>query len=200
MLNLHSSLHLSSHLTFLYKVILTDIPKSDKLDYHYCISTPTVTIGSLWNLAIEFMAVKQIWENDPIFKNGDGQQGQIILWAGVNSELLCTALKNQMHTVHECICVCALWHHTDSPISVLLLQWFPPGQVYPQCTALMSTHSGTVKKCSLFLPFYFFSYFITLFLKRLSPFFFLLNFFPLSRYFSLLTLIALIFWQENLHR
>lgn len=44
-LNLHSSLHLSSPLTRLYKIILTDILRSDKHDRHYCTSAPNVTIG-----------------------------------------------------------------------------------------------------------------------------------------------------------
>lgn len=48
-LHLHSSLHLSSHLTLLYKIILTDIPRSDKHDLHYCTSAPHVTIGYSWN-------------------------------------------------------------------------------------------------------------------------------------------------------
>lgn len=48
-LNLHSSLHRSSHLTLLYKITLTDIRQSDMTDHHWSTSGNTVIIGSTHN-------------------------------------------------------------------------------------------------------------------------------------------------------
>lgn len=148
-----------------------------------------------------WIAVKQIWENDPFSKKKkqwSGQQGQIILWTGVNCGLLVyRSARNLMHTVHECMCVCA---HCGTAQTLPSLSFCSSG--FPQAK---STHNALLScqriqapwKNVLFLCPFISSLILSLHFQKDCP---SSPFFPLYRYLSLLASLALICWQENLYR